>query len=256
MTSNRRARQLARAKAAREAAKALEMRARRRRRWRIGGAVAGGLALVGLVVGLLVSFLPSSAAKPTAAVAAGYASCVYTKHGTPARPLPGLPPAKAPRQNYTATIALTEGTITVQLDGKAAPCTVNAIRYLAGNGFYTHTPCFRLTTSGIYVLQCGDPTGTGTGGPGFEYANENTASATYPPGTLAMANAGPGTNGSQFFLVYKQGGLAPSYTVFGHVTSGLSVLTGIAAHGSTKAAANGFTAPKEPVEIDSFRVSA
>jgi peptidyl-prolyl cis-trans isomerase B (cyclophilin B) len=153
---------------------------------------------------------------------------------------------------YTATITTNCGTIVVKLDGKHAPHTVNSFAFLAGKHYFDNTPCHRLTTSGIYVLQCGDPTGTGTGGPGYQFKDENLKGATYPAGTVAMANAGPGTNGSQFFFVYANTRLAPSYTPFGTVVSGLDTLKKIAAAGSNPP---GDGAPVQPVVIESFRVT-
>jgi peptidyl-prolyl cis-trans isomerase B (cyclophilin B) len=177
------------------------------------------------------------------------------------------PPSTAPQQQhyssepkltiepttYTATVVTNCGTITVALDGKAAPHTVNSFAFLAGKHYFDNTKCHRLTTSGIYVLQCGDPTGTGTGGPGYQFRDENLNGATYPAGTVAMANAGPGTNGSQFFFVYADTpSLPPNYTPFGKVTSGLDILKAIAAKGSDPP---GDGAPKQPVVITSFTVT-
>jgi peptidyl-prolyl cis-trans isomerase B (cyclophilin B) len=159
------------------------------------------------------------------------------------------------KTTYTARIVTNCGTIMVALDGKDAPRTVNSFAFLAGKGFFTDTPCFRLTTaaSGISVLQCGDPSGTGTGDPGYSLPDENLAGATYPAGTLAMANTGsPHTGGSQFFFVYANTPLPPTYTPFGHVTAGLGVLTNIAKAGS---APPGDGQPKQPVVIESFAVT-
>jgi len=150
---------------------------------------------------------------------------------------------------YTASIVTNCGTITVAMDGKAAPHTVNSFVFLAGKHYFDNTKCHRLTTSGIFVLQCGDPTGTGTGGPGYQFRDENLSGATYPAGTVAMANAGPGTNGSQFFFVYADTPLPPNYTPFGKVTAGLDILKAIAAKGSTP---QGDGAPNQPVVITSF----
>ena len=150
---------------------------------------------------------------------------------------------------YTAKITTNCGTITVDLNGKAAPHTVNSFVFLASKHYFDNTKCHRLTTSGIYVLQCGDPTGTGTGGPGYQFRDENLNGATYPAGTVAMANAGPGTNGSQFFFVYADTSLPPNYTPFGKVTSGLDILKAIAAKGSNPP---GDGAPNQPVYITSF----
>jgi peptidyl-prolyl cis-trans isomerase B (cyclophilin B) len=176
------------------------------------------------------------------------------------------PPSTAPKQeqfsaepklsiqptNYTASIVTNCGTITVTLDGKDAPHTVNSFVFLAGKHYFDNTKCHRLTTKGIFVLQCGDPTGTGTGGPGYQFRDENLSGATYPAGTVAMANAGPGTNGSQFFFVYADTPLPPNYTPFGTVTSGLDILKAIAAKGSTPP---GDGAPNQPVVITSFTVT-
>lgn len=159
------------------------------------------------------------------------------------------------RTTYTATVVTNCGTIVVSLDGKRAPHTVNSFAFLASKGFFNDTPCHRLTTSGIYVLQCGDPTGTGTGGPGYTIPDENLRGATYPAGTVAMANTGqPHTGGSQFFFVYANTPLPPQYTPFGTVTSGLDVLKRIAAAGSDDSNGPGDGKPKQPVVIESFTV--
>src|SRR6478735_8703463 len=121
------------------------------------------------------------------------------------------------------------------------------------DGYFDNTMCHRLTTEGIYVLQCGDPKGDGTGGPGFTIPDENLpkagadGTAVYKRGTVAMANAGPGTTGSQFFLVYKDSPLPPNYTVVGEITQGLDVLDHIAAQGTADGSGDG--APKQPVQI-------
>ncbi|HET6816068.1 MAG TPA: peptidylprolyl isomerase [Mycobacteriales bacterium] len=175
------------------------------------------------------------------------------------------PPSAAPQQQhyssepkltiapttYTATIVTNCGTITVAMDGRAAPHTVNSFVFLAGKHYFDNTKCHRLTTAGIYVLQCGDPTGTGTGGPGYQFRDENLSGASYPAGRVAMANAGPGTNGSQFFFVYANTQLPPNYTPFGKVTAGLDILKAIAAKGSNPP---GDGAPNQPVVITSFTV--
>jgi peptidyl-prolyl cis-trans isomerase B (cyclophilin B) len=117
--------------------------------------------------------------------------------------------------------------------------------WLANQGFFANTACSRLTTQGIFVLQCGDPAGDQSGGPGFNFADENlpVASATgeyiYPRGTIAMANSGPNTNGSQFFLVYQDSPLPPNYSVWGSITSGLDVLDNVASAGVLDSSADG-----------------
>ncbi|MET0295928.1 MAG: peptidylprolyl isomerase, partial [Microbacterium sp.] len=128
------------------------------------------------------------------------------------------------------------------------PCTVESFVSLAQQQYFSNTECHRLTTSGIFVLQCGDPTGTGRGGPGYRFDDELDGGETYPAGTVAMANAGPGTNGSQFFLVYEDTPLPPSYTVFGQLSSeGLEVVQTIAADGVEGGADDG--APATAVTI-------
>lgn len=142
-------------------------------------------------------------------------------------------------QPYTATLATNCGAITVALSADKAPHTVNSFVFLADQHYFDNTKCHRLTTQGIFVLQCGDPTGTGTGGPGYHFADENLTGATYPAGTVAMANAGPNTNGSQFFLVYANSQLPPSYTPFGRIATGMDVLTNIAGAGTKDGSADG-----------------
>jgi peptidyl-prolyl cis-trans isomerase B (cyclophilin B) len=185
-----------------------------------------------------------------AAVPAGTKSCSYGSSSDPASRSVGTPAKYAPNTGtYTATVVTNRGSIVLKLDAAKAPCTVNSFVYLASKKYFDATPCHRLTTAGIFVLQCGDPTGTGGGGPGYEFADENLAGAVYPAGTVAMANAGPGTNGSQFFLVYKNTTLAPHYTPFGTITSGLDVLAKVAAAGDDDSHGPGDGRPKLPVEI-------
>ncbi|MET9487194.1 peptidylprolyl isomerase [Nocardia sp. NPDC006630] len=154
-----------------------------------------------------------------------------------------------PNSAYTATLQSNCGTIALSLDAARAPQTVNSFVFLAGQQYFDHTKCHRLTTQGIFVLQCGDPTASGTGGPGYHFTDENLAGATYPAGTVAMANSGPNTNGSQFFLVYKDSQLPPNYTPFGHVTAGLDVLQNIAAAGVEGGSGDG--SPAAEVTLDS-----
>jgi peptidyl-prolyl cis-trans isomerase B (cyclophilin B) len=162
----------------------------------------------------------------------------------------------------SASMTTDQGNIGLQLDNAKAPCTVNSFASLAQQNYFNDTPCHRLTTGGLAVLQCGDPTGKGTGGPGYEFANEYPTNqyqpdnpalsqpVIYPRGTLAMANAGPGTNGSQFFLVYQDSQLPPNYTVFGTIDeTGLATLDKIAAAGVEGGAGDG--APAQPVQIKS-----
>lgn len=156
---------------------------------------------------------------------------------------------------YTLTIVTNCGTIVAKLDGAKAPHTVNSFAFLASKHYFDDSPCHRLTTQGIYVLQCGDPSGSGSGGPGYTIPDENLAGATYPAGTLAMANTGqPHTGGSQFFLCYQNTQLPPQYTPFGVITSGLDVLRAIAAAGEDDSNGAGDGHPKSPVVIKTFTV--
>jgi peptidyl-prolyl cis-trans isomerase B (cyclophilin B) len=171
----------------------------------------------------------------------------------PATTEPASKPVKPPQNGRIATdpvvirasIATSAGAVGLELDNGKTPCTVNNFTSLAKQGFFNNTTCHRLTTSTeLAVLQCGDPSGTGTGGPGYRFPNEYPTNqyrmtdpalktpVVYPRGTLAMANAGPGTNGSQFFLVYKDSQLPPTYTVFGTIDgAGLATLDKVAAAG-------------------------
>jgi peptidyl-prolyl cis-trans isomerase B (cyclophilin B) len=170
-----------------------------------------------------------------AATGAGHAAatgCGFTK-AVPFDRFKGLPdftPARAARP-YVASLHTTQGVIAFRALTSAAPCTTFSFRFLATRHYFDGTHCHRLTLQGIFVLQCGDPTGTGSGGPGYKFNDENLSGATYPAGTVAMANAGPDTNGSQFFFVWKNTKLPPLFTPFGTVTRGMSVLRRIAAAG-------------------------
>lgn len=197
---------------------------------------------------LSVSTSPSPSPTPTGPVT----SCTYTKSPPVSRNV-GLPPSKPDfKANYQATIKTNRGNIVIDLLNSKAPCTVNSFVFLATKKYFSNTHCHRLTTSGIYVLQCGDPTGTGSGGPGYKFNDENLAGATYPQGTVAMANAGPNTNGSQFFLVYKNTQLQPNYTPFGRIVGGLSVIQKVAAAGTDNGTGDGH--PKEKVVIESVTI--
>ncbi len=158
------------------------------------------------------------------------------------------------------------GDIGIQLDNGKAPCTVNSFASLAQQGYFDGTTCHRLTTAPqLGVLQCGDPSGTGTGGPGYRFANEYPTNqyrlsdpalktpVMYPRGTLAMANKGSGTNGSQFFLVYADSMMPPTYTAFGTIdATGLATLDKVAAAGVDGARDDG--KPAMDVTIDSVRL--
>jgi peptidyl-prolyl cis-trans isomerase B (cyclophilin B) len=158
------------------------------------------------------------------------------------------------------TIDTSVGSLLVQVDTEKAPCTAASFTYLASKKYFDGTICHRMTTSQMYVLQCGDPTGTGMGGPDYKIADENlpvSASPAYPVGTVAMANAGSNTNGSQFFIVYGDTELSANYTVLGHVLRGLDVIKKVAAAGVVDSDASnpGDGKPKLEVKITGFTMS-
>ena len=204
--------------------------------------------------------------KPTANLGA---NCQYAPSAEPASK-----PAKPPRQGKVPTdpaqvsvsMVTNEGNIGLLLANNESPCTVNSFISLAQQKYFDITPCHRLTASPTSsVLQCGDPTGDGTGGPGYQFANEYPTDqyspgdpkarepVIYPRGTIAMANAGPNTNGSQFFMVYKDTQLPPEYTVFGKIQQdGLATLDKIAKGGVAGGGQDG--QPATPVTIKSVRL--
>ena len=180
--------------------------------------------------------------------AAATTGCEYPADAAGVREVSAPDAASAVSGPVDATLQTSAGDIAITLDADRTPCTVTSFVSLAEQGYFTDSPCHRVTTQGIFVLQCGDPSGTGRGGPGYRYADELDGSETYPAGTVAMANAGPDTNGSQFFLVFEDSPLPPAYTVFGQLTpEGLEVVRTIGAGGAEGGAADG--APATPVEI-------
>ena len=273
MATSKRARQLERERLLRQAERRTRHAQRQRRI-----AVVSGLIVVIIVAGVVgglyaansggakksntaaVSTTPTASATATP-TPAGTPVCDYiTDSTTKTAKSPGLPPDKKATGTHTAAITFKQGaytgTVHIALSANA-PCTVNSFQFLAAKNFFTGTTCHRETaTAGLSVLQCGDPTGTGSGGPGYTIPDENLTGATYPAGTVAMANTGAAhSGGSQFFLVYKNSTLNPSYTPFGTVTSGLDVLTHIAAVGQNNANGTGDGAPKVPVTITAFTIS-
>jgi peptidyl-prolyl cis-trans isomerase B (cyclophilin B) len=178
---------------------------------------------------------------PPASAAPGPLSCAATPvTGQPNVKTVGMPDfSKAPRTgDATMQITTSLGPITIRMDRARTPCTVTSFQHLAGKKYFDQTKCHRLVNTGIFVLQCGDPSGTGMGGPDYQFADENLAGARYSRGVVAMANAGPGMNGSQFFIVFKDSPLDPLYTPFGLVTSGLAVVDQVAAGGDDGSLAN------------------
>ena len=202
-----------------------------------------------------------------ATVAGATKGCTYSPTGGGNAP---LPPAKTnPSLGYTATMHTSQGNIAFKLLNSQAPCTVNSFMFLAQTGFWAGTQCHRLSASGgLDMLQCGDPTAkasktltcssnVGSGGPGYSFDDENLTGATYPAGTVAMANAGPNTNGSQFFLVFQASQLPPDYTPFGTISAaGLAVLHKVATAGTTCTYAGaGGGVPRDKVVINSVAIA-
>lgn len=301
MPTNEQRRETAKRKLERQLERRAE-KARRRRQLTVLGSAVGVVVLVGAVALVVVltrgggssantaagksstpasstsaAPTPSAAALPTARAKTMPAtvSCTY-------KPTPQQPASKkntvptgtdiSTQGTVAVTMTTSAGTIPLTLDRAKAPCTVHGFVNLADQKYFDGTPCHRLVTEGLKVLQCGDPTGKGTGGPGYSFANEFPTdqfapkdpaaqkAAIYPKGTIAMANSGPDTNGSQFFLVYGDSPLPPQYTVFGTISEpGLKVLDAIAAKGITKGSGQGQPgdgAPATPVTITTMTAKA
>ncbi len=264
-----------------------EQRAKRARLITIIASVTGVLVVVGAVVATVIITNKDSAntasastttsadpgapqpaadgkLPPFAAPAGLGQDCQYPAAGEASRKVNPPRTGKIPMDEaqISVSMATDQGNIGLMLNNAQAPCTANSFASLAGQGYFNDTPCHRLTTSdSLSVLQCGDPTGQGTGGPGYEFANEYPTNqyqpdnpalqqpVLYPRGTLAMANAGPGTNGSQFFLVYKDSQLPPNYTVFGTIDeTGLATLDKIAGAGVEGGGQDGPPATKVQVK--------
>lgn len=245
--------------------------------------VVGTLVVIGLVVGLVVGLGGSSGSGTKQPAAAGatptptptdtnvltspdgakYGDCTFTKSGKAVKPVAVPKDGKVPTKGTVQVkVATNRGDLTFALNRTAAPCTVYSFVSLVKQGFYNKTPCHRLVTSGIFVLQCGDPTGTGTGGPGYTIPDEALGNESYPAGTIAMARtSAANSGGSQFFIVYenspnlKQNLGTKQYTVFGKVTSGLSVVKKVAAAGSDNSNGQGDGKPKLSTEITSMKAA-
>jgi peptidyl-prolyl cis-trans isomerase B (cyclophilin B) len=261
-SKTRRRREIEMARAQRQAERRYALRRRRQRTLAIVAAivavvVAGTVVAVVLTVGGGGSTIASATPTPTAtasatpAVTTKVGDCVYTKDTTGTVAKNAAMPPSAPTVSTkpaTMTINTNYGTMVATLDPAKAPCTVHALYQLAQAKYFDSTTCHRETygpEAGIFVLQCGDPTATGNGTPGFKYKNENTSGVNYNRGVLAMANAGADTNGSQFFINYanpsEEGAkaLAGGYTVFGQITQGLDVLDKITGPGVVEGGADG-----------------
>lgn len=213
-------------------------------------------AVLGSLI-LLTTLVPVGAAQASAPPPApGLAHCDYIP--TPELPAakPVLPPfpVTLDRGEPTLRMATNYGPVDITMDRANAPCGVHNFVSLAVQRFYHDTQCFRLSNSArLGVLQCGDIYEVEKGGPGYRFDDEVTGQETYPRGTVAIGNQGPGTNGSQFFVVHSHANIDPKYTVLGTVTRGMEVLDRIVAAGIADGADDG--APAQPVRIDRITVS-
>ena len=231
--------------------------------------MVGTLAVIGIVLGFIIgtgsdhsksgaaknnsSASPAPSPSTTATSAAAKYPCNWQTVATkPAKPVSVPPTTRPPRSGKVDLLVSTsQGPMTFALNRAEAPCAVENFVSLAQQNYYNGTPCHRVTSGTLNVLQCGDPLGNGSGGPGYEFGDELTGKEKYTRGVIAMANGGANTNGSQFFIVYKNSTLGPNYTIFGTVTSGLKVVDKVAAHGSTPANDG---KPKLPITLNTVAV--
>ncbi|MCP3817064.1 peptidylprolyl isomerase [Streptomyces sp. A3M-1-3] len=256
VSSDQRRRQLAREKFERQQQRRAEARRKARRR---NAVIASAVAVV-------------LAAGAAAAATGAFEKDKKADNADAADPSPSAGESKSPeppltidkKAKYTFAIKTNQGDIKLAMDAAKTPHTVNSFKSLADKGFFDGTKCHRLTTGGIFVLQCGDPKGDGTGGPGYTIPDENLTGlgkagadgkVTYPAGTVAMANTGqPGSGGSQFFLVYKDSKLPPTYTPFGTIdAAGLKTVNAVAKAGVEGGAQDG--APKKAVTMEKAAVT-
>ncbi|MEU1227620.1 peptidylprolyl isomerase [Streptomyces sp. NPDC005828] len=262
VTSDQRRRQLAREKYARQQQRREENRRKaKRRNTVIAASLAVVLAAGGAVYASVALTDDSSKASDSAAGENPTGTPTPTESESKS-PEPKLTVDKT--ATYAMALKTNEGAITITMDAAKTPHTVNSFKHLADKKYFDGTKCHRLTTQGIYVLQCGDPKGDGTGGPGYTIPDENLGAlgkagadgtVTFPAGTVAMANTGqPGSGGSQFFLVYKDTKLPPTYTPFGKIdAAGLKAVQDVAKAGVEGGAGDG--APKKPVTVEKATVT-
>jgi peptidyl-prolyl cis-trans isomerase B (cyclophilin B) len=249
--------------------KQLERRAeetrRRRRNLAIVATTVSVLVVVGAVL-LLTGVFRADKSNADATQAAGTVSCTYAPDtsGNPNLKDVGTPPGpqSTPSKGTTTLLMTTgQGNLTLTLDRAKAPCAAASFTYLAQKKFFDGSPCHREVNAETFgVLQCGDPSGTGQGGPTYKFDQEIPAGTTYPRGTIAMANSGqPGSTGSQFFLCFTDTQLQPDYTPVGTVDeAGLAVLDQIAAAGNdgSMEPSPGGGKPNVPVTIESMTVES
>jgi peptidyl-prolyl cis-trans isomerase B (cyclophilin B) len=270
--TNKQRRQAAKRRLQRQLERRQELAHRRRRNLLIGVTVVAVLAVV--AAALVINGLGGNGSDNTAAAGTTAASsataepagqttvagpCTYTTDGTASAGAAVTPPSGDIATTGTLALTMTTdaGVIGLDLDRATATCAAASFEALTQQGYFDGTPCHRETDSeGLKVLQCGDPSGTGTGGPGYTFPTQVTGSETYPRGTVAMANSGSGTDGSQFFLVYGDSQLPPSYSVVGTIDEpGLAVLDAIAANGNDGSNGANDGAPTQPVTITSMTLA-
>ncbi len=291
MPTEKQRRQAAQRKIARQLERRRELERKRRQR----SLVAGGVFLVVVAVILILvlatnvfsgSNKKSSASPTPSATASASASpfptptfakasakpattsgpCKYAESSTllksPYTKDVGLPPDPNPTPatgTVNVTLNTSRGALTFTLDRASAPCAVQSFVYLAKKGLYDNSSCPRLTTSGIYVLQCGDPSNSQKGGPTYNFKQETTSKTSYGTGVIAMANSGTANStGSQFFIIYKDSntGLQKNYSVIGKVSSGLDVVSKVAKGGSDNSNASGDGKPILGLTIKSATAAA
>lgn len=279
MPTTKQRRETARRRLERQIQRRQEAAAARRRRNLVTAAAFGVVLVVGAVF-LLVTQLgddsgtpaaqpsatPSASATPARDPKKTNGPCAYTETAeslaNPNAKDVGLPPdpAKTPATGKVpVNIDTDRGKVVLTLDRAAAPCAVQSFLFLTQKKFFDNSPCPRVTDEGIFVLQCGDPSGTTGGGPTYNFKEENTAKASYGAGVVAMANSGqPGSTGSQFFIIYKDSNktLGKSYSVIGKITSGLDVVSKVAAAGNDGSNQAGGGKPKQSITIKSIRAAS
>ncbi|SER24740.1 peptidyl-prolyl cis-trans isomerase B (cyclophilin B) [Lentzea xinjiangensis] len=200
---------------------------------------------------MMVVLAPVASAEPLTRPPTAKCEFIPTPENPAARPVP-VPSAVVPAKGTVkVTIVTNYGVVVAKLDRANAPCAVENFAHLARHWFYTMTQCWRLTdTARLGVLQCGDIYRAEEGGPGYRFADEVTGAETYPRGTIAYGNQGPGTNGSEFFIVHSFANIRPVYTVMGHVIHGMDTLDRIVEAGIVPQPDGTLDgAPRKPVRI-------
>jgi peptidyl-prolyl cis-trans isomerase B (cyclophilin B) len=246
--------------------------ARRRRllQARIGAGVAGVVVVAAMV--WIVVAATGGDSTPAADSSVAPSACSWTSDSLPT-PTPGAspslpagikdvgtPPTEVPRSGYQVlTFETNLGVIKVEMNLSKTPCTAASLAYLAGKGFYDGTSCHRLVDS-IFALQCGDPSGTGSGGTTYRFADENLPKGKLPAyhaGDVAMANTGqPGSNGSQFFFLWDNSQLQADYTLWGKVIEGMDIVTKVGAGGDDGAFAQQAGGGHPKIKITFTKVTA